>query len=528
MILPSRRALIGIAASGILLPTRAWGAETSRVTPVVPPFAKEGRDVRDTRFGEGTGADGRAILSLASGRRRIWLDMQATSNGDGRSAASPYRTEFQAYGAMRGGDQLMIASGSVLDQPLLAIAMLSGRDAANPTVFQSYDRAAPDDEARYGLFANQVTYKGTEPFIRAQGRSQVSCIALRGICFDHRAAREWTGYDFTSGISWLLIEQCAFLAAQLDLNAVRDTEAHVVRQTAFQGQWSAKGHAQGLYTSGNYDTVVEDCVFHHCGWKMDVDRSAAESDGGPTIFNHGLYAQVQSGGILRRCAFIEPSSHGAQLRGNWASHDNVFIACPLGLLHGGGTTYATNAPDGVMALAYRNIFTLAEDISPALPRGSGLVVANTREGSVVEQNLAVAPRSRRTMEGFGALAQSGQGYEPNKTTILFRHNTNAWSPGGFDSAPRRPGLAERILITDRDNIAMDDKVAFTDPSRDGLTAARSLGFATVRDFGNGAALDPAKPWATMVTDHIRPGYAPRGMRGGAVKGAVRPDGSWNG
>jgi hypothetical protein len=247
------------------------------------------------------------------------------------------------------------------------------------------------------------------------------------------------------------------------------------------------------------------------------------------MFNHALYVAVISGGVLRRCVFLEPSSHGAQLRGNWASHDNIFIGCPLALIHGGGTKYADDAPGGVMALCYRNIVTVAEPISPTSQRGFGIEAANTLPGSVIEQNLVVGPGSQRTASAFAASAWEGEGYAPNPTTIIFQRNTNGWAPTAYDHGTRgRQGWPDRVKLTERDNIELQDKASFADPRRDGVSAMKALGFATFGDFGNAMVADPAKPWAARIADHIRPGFAPRGLRpGAAIKGAVRPDGSWN-
>jgi hypothetical protein len=540
MITPSRRQLIGFATGGLILPARLLAADppkrqpkvrdAAHQLPVVPPFTKEAANVRDARFGQGLSADGRALLPLDPHRRRWWLDTTASSpGGNGKSAATPFRTEGEAYGAMRGGDQLMIASGSVLSVPMMSLPGLSGSGNAFPTVIQSYDRTAPQDESRYGLLANKVVYRGPSAFIPLLKRG-AAFIAFRGLTFDHTAAENRIfQYIFVGGIDSLLVEQCAFLAVQLSLNSLNGAHGHVIRQTAFQGQWSPNRHAQGIYTSDNLDTVIEDCVFDHCGWRIGLERSAETAEGGPTMFNHGLYAAVVSGGVLRRSVFLEPSSHGAQLRGNWASHDNVFIACPLALTHGSGTKYADDAPGGVMALCYRNIFTIAQPISPKSPRGFGVEVANTRPGSVIEQNLAVGPGREQASSAFAAAAWNGEGYEPNPTAILFERNTNAWSPNGYAQGTRgKQGWPDRVMLTTRDNIEYQDKVSFADPRRDGYTAAKALGFATLRDLGNAIVAEPGKPWAARIADHIRPGYAPRGLRPGAsIKGAVRPDGSWN-
>jgi hypothetical protein len=540
MISPSRRQLIALAAGGLILPAELLAQEEekepakparparphaprdpNRILPVVPPFTKEAANVRDGRFGQGLSADGRALLALSPKRKRWWLDTNAAAGGNGKSAATPFRSENQAYGAMNGGDQLMIAGGSTLSQQMWLLGKLSGISNAFPTLIQSYDRAAPQDETRYGLLSNKVVYRSATPFIPRLSRKGegAAFIAIRGIAFDHRAPENRVvQYIFPAGINSLFLEQCAFLATQLSLNSLGGTNSHLFRQCAFQGQWAGDRHAQGIYTSGNMDTVIEDCVFHHCGWKMGLDRSATYAEGGPTMFNHALYAAVYSGGILRRSVFVDPASHGAQLRGNWHSHDNVFIACPLALLHGGGTTYALDAPGGVMALCYRNIFTVAQPISPASQRGYGVEVANTLEGSIIEQNLAVGPGEQKRASAFAAAALDGPGYEPNRTTILFERNTNNWSPNGYD----------RVTLTARNNIEMQDQVTFADPHRDGMTAIKSLGFTTLGDFGDAVVADPAKPWAMRLADHIRPGYAPRGLRPGApIKGAVRPDGSWN-
>jgi hypothetical protein len=506
--------------SDVVVPSSDAGAPP---LPIIAPFVQENADVRDRRFGQGLSADYRAILPLGEQNKRVWLDTKAAADGTGKTAASPFKTEAKAYAALVGGDHLMIAGGSILTTPLGELKTLSGRNSGTPTVIQSYDRAAPTNEARYGLLTHNVIYRSATPFVRATSSAAASFIAIRGMFFDHSNVPDML-YVFTSGVNWLLIEQCVFLGAQLALNSANGTTVHVLRQVGFQGQWSVSGKAQGIFTASNFDTIIEDCTFHHCGWKMGAARGDAPTVGGATMFSHGLYAAVQSGGILRRCVFVDPAANGAQLRGNWHSHDNVFISCPLALLHGGGTTYALDAPSGVMALAYRNVITVGEDINPTLPRGYGITVANTRAGSVVEQNLIVGPR-KKVSDAITAIAQSGAGYEPNLTRITIRRNTIAWTQGGFVGDG-----ASRVFVAESANIVPSDKVTFADPTFDGLTMASLCGFATISAFGSVMANNPVPAWAMGLINNARFAYAPLGLTaqaGALFEGAMLPNGSWN-
>lgn len=510
-------------------------AASAAPPPPPAPDSIEPEGVRDQRMGKGLMRDGRAALPLHPHARRVWLDTTRGADGDGRSAEAPFSSEERAYAHWRNGDHLMIAGGSVLTAPVSAFRATWGRDATFPSVIQSYDRAAPDDAARHGLLANGVVYRGREPMISAFGKgSGASYSAVRGIAFDHRASEVLTEYGFVAGIDWLLLEQCAFLGAQLSLNCRSGTRAHIIRQCAFYGQWARERRAQGIFSSDNHDTVIEDCVFYHCGWRDGQGRETPGRQGGPTIFNHAIYMAVRSGGILRRCVMMEPASHGAQLRGSWISHDNMFIACPLALLHGGGTNYAIEAPDGVTAHAYRNIVTIARDIAPNLPRGVGIEAINTRPGSRVEQCLIVGARSETAKAGLSAIAQQGAGYEPNRTIIEFARNTNDWNDRGFDEGSGGAmGWPDRIQLADRDNIARAEHIAFAD-RRDGITAARALGYAGLADLGMAMVADPARGWAAEIAAHIRPGYAPSPQSiaklrnpDGTLRGAVLPDGRWN-
>jgi hypothetical protein len=522
MMKTSRREMMSLAAAGILLPKPALGALPP--LPLVAAYAQEAWDVRDRRFGQGLSADYRAILPLGAQNKRVWLDTKAAADGTGKTAASPFKSEAKAYAALVGGDQLMIASGSVITTPLGELKTLSGRNSGTPTVIQSYDRTAPTNETRYGLLTNSVTYRSATPFVRATSSASASFIAIRGIFFDHGNVPDML-YVFTSGVNWLLIEQCVFMGAELALNSATGTTVHVLRQVGFQGQWSVSGKAQGIYTASNFDTIIEDCTFHHCGWKMGAARGDAPAAGGATMFSHSIYAAVQSGGVVRRCVFVDPASHGAQLRGNWHSHDNVFISCPLALLHGGGTTYAIDAPSGVMALAYRNVITIGEDINPTLPRGYGITVANTRAGSIIEQNLIVGPRKKAVSDAISAIAQSGAGYEPNLTRITIRRNTIAWTQGGFVGDG-----ASRVFVAESGNIVPTDKVSFADPTFDGLTMASLCGFKTVTALGSVIAANPVPAWAMGLINHARVAYAPVGLTakaGVALKGATLSNGNWN-
>lgn len=510
-------------------------------TPIVPQFVREAAGTKDTRIGAGI-AGGRAVLPLAPSAKRIWLDTRAKIEGDGKSPASPFRTEAQAYAALGPSDQLMIASGSVLLERLPPA--VSGVSLKYPTVVQSYDRLRPDTEGRFGSIANKVIYRGLAAYLTAPKRGQANNFALRGIRLEHDESKPLVGYSLGYGISGLLIEGCAFQNAQLDLNTSAGATVNIVRQCVFYGQWKqgrADGtvaHAQGIYISECYDAVIEDCVFFHCGWKRSGTRATPPAEGGPTIFNHAIYAAVHSGGVVRRCVFVEPSSHGAQLRGNWHSHDNIFIACPLALLHGGGMHYNRDAPDGVMALAYRNVVTIAEGISPTLSRGIGIEVANTRAGSVVELNLIAGAGTGRAKCALAANAD--EDYLPNPTTVTFRNNTNAWADAGYDKgAGGKDGWPDRVHVTDIDNLAPADLARFVDPFRDGVTAAKALGFGSIDALAEAMIVNPTATWAAKLAAHIRAGFAPAPAPAAAslqaktrvaapLKGAVRANGTWAG
>ncbi|MBO9714533.1 hypothetical protein [Sphingomonas sp.] len=545
IILPvSRRGLIIGGAAGVAgvaaylaLPMRG-GSVQAQPTPTLADtiLLREAQDIRDDRIGSGISPDGRAKLPLGPHGKRFWLDTQnGNDHAKGNSPDAAFRTEAKAYEHWGAGDQLMIASGSTLTTPAPDLRTLAAFDRRFPTVIQSYDRRRPADESGHGLLANQVAYRGEKPMVGANMKSDGNRnFAIRGITFDHVQTLQHLKYGFHVGIDWLLVEQCAFLAASLTLNALRPCEGHIIRQCAFFGQWDPSERPQGIFTKKVTGTTIEDCVFFHCGWRDGLERSAAKELGGPTIFNHGLYCAVESSGMLRRSVFLSPSSHGAQLRGDWASHDNIFIDCPLALQHGGGRRYAQEAPNGVTAHCYRNIVTVAEDITPSLPRGFGIEVLNTRPGSLVEQCLVVGPGTQvsKPRNAFAASALPGPEYEPNPTIIQFARNTNAWSNRKITQSPG--GDTPRVQVTETANLTPESKASFADPTRDGITAAQSLGMASLDALGRAMVADPTQPWAQKIAAHIGPGYAPSPrsvaqlrLADGSFAGAILPDGRWN-
>jgi hypothetical protein len=199
----------------------------------------------------------------------------------------------------------------------------------------------------------------------------------------------------TGGMDYMLFENNIFRYTGLAINGGQNLKKrHILRKNSFYGQWASSGHAQGMFDDETTGITIEDNIFWHNGWNISGDRSASEAQGGPTVFNHGVYLSTNTYDVkIRRNVFIDPSSHGVQARGDSEVTRNVYIDNPLAQVLGLGDLYSTKRPDGVLAKASRNLVLGDADISPGLRRGQVYNIGNTKPGSSITDNLILLSRN---------------------------------------------------------------------------------------------------------------------------------------
>jgi hypothetical protein len=384
--------------------------------------------VYDTSIGVGVDGNGFANLPLRSGARRFFVSSATGSDGNGCSGAqqpgTPLRTIAAAKSCVQGGngDQIMIAEGTSYAEGLTNMQAQMGYSAAYPTVIQSYDPTDPTNEAKYGRAANGrrpvVDTGGSVQVITCCGTNANNFLAIRGLDFNPGDKPDMR-MTFVGSDNYILIENNIFRYTTLTFDSGSSPRSanHIVRKNAFYGEWSPYAHAQGLYDAGTDNLVVEDNVFWHNGWRLGVSRDEPVATGGPTIFRHPIYQQVNSNGTIRRNLIMDGSADGASLRGNAILFtENVSMDNPIGVGVGGGVNYSTVNPNGVTIEVSYNAFLGDADLNSSNPRGQAIVSSNGRSGSSAHDNLIARSRNPSGVNVYAFLTQSDYIDKPSYMT----------------------------------------------------------------------------------------------------------------
>ncbi len=150
---------------------------------------------------------------------------------------------------------------------------------------------------------------------------------------------------------------------------------------------STGAHSEGAFLEGVQDIQLMGNVFDHDGWDT-------AGGGFATIFNHNVYVTATSSGLIaRNNIFAEASSHGLQARCGGSIENNVFLNDPTGLSFG-LVNGSPVTPGGVTGNVVGNLFIGGRNISPSLPRGTGLEIGNTYTATVADNLFADNPTSQ--------------------------------------------------------------------------------------------------------------------------------------
>ena len=188
------------------------------------------------------------------------------------------------------------------------------------------------------------------------------------------------------------------------------------------------GTRRACINAGTDGLTVEDNVFWHVGWKLGVSRDTDPSVGGPTMFRHSIYQQLNSNAVIRRNLFMDSSATGCSCRGDTSIQENVFIDNPLSIIAGGGDNYNTIRPNGVAIDVGYNAILGDADINSSLQRGGGITTGNGKPGSTVHNNLIA--RSRNPGSGIPAAFNNQAGF-PQPSYADFHDNVEyQWSASG--------------------------------------------------------------------------------------------------
>jgi hypothetical protein len=499
--------------------------------------------VYDNRVGLGSDASGIPILTKDANAQYIYWNpshANASDSNAGTDPNYPKATPASAWSALRNGygDWLLMAQGATYSGGFGQIANRSGLSASYPIVVTTYNPAAPADVAQ--MRASHVTM-GT-----AQSQTPLSGYNFTGqnIVFENI---DFSG-PFTTGntnnvsfLNWteqttsttpnVLFHNVRFLRTQIEIQSTGVAGVRmsglVFRHCAFAYTSESTGHAQGLYLDGTQEITVEDSVFYHNGWSDDGTRDTASNS--PTIYNHNVYVQSSSYGLLfRRNVNGHASESGLMMRGDGVVNDNVFANNPVNFTIGGGVAYNVHRPDGITYEARNNVIVGSEDIDSNTPRGFGIGFENTQDGGVFDSNIIanIGTHSTGNIYPVSSIWLSDQFNLPtyfNMTNnIVWRwapnYTTNTYTGDNeFIARLSSRQYPAQLHFTYSGNVIHNDTnptgdnrqtpvTAYPDPTRDTYSYATANGYATETALWQAMVANPKATWAKNIGDYIRAGY----------------------
>jgi hypothetical protein len=119
-----------------------------------------------------------------------------------------------------------------------------------------------------------------------------------------------------------------------------------------------------------------------------VDRVQRDAGRAPSVFDHAVYVQTDCRDVVIRSSIFARAPDGVMQRAGGVLEDSVVVDVAIGALEGYVFAGAVPTPGGVTFRVERNVFLALGDLSPALPRGIGMYVGNTREGTIAHNVFA--------------------------------------------------------------------------------------------------------------------------------------------
>lgn len=359
-------------------------------------------------------------------------------------------------------DWILLKRDDTFLQPLLG-GWKNGRNEDEPMVI-SY----------YGDSGQRPLIKLTDTFIDWNGNGR-SNIALIGIDF-YRAISDPDSPQFTNescssalrllslddNAENILIEDCTFRYCWLftqgsSTSFVRNFN---FRRNSVSKSWthgsttSHDGRIQGIYIQNTADIVIEENVFHHCGWSDVIEDANANQ------YNHNIYmSNTNDGDILVRGNVLSyGSAQGLQLRSGGTTEMNAFIGNSVGMNIGYSSPPVFNTTGNTYVRD--NVFTDGRQQVPYLykePQTGAVwgIWKQQIENVFVDRNI-VANDALVVFENTVTRAYS------DMTANEFGTENIAWNFGSTNVPTTDPG--------------------WLDPDRNAKSFAASLGFSSYNEW----------------------------------------------
>lgn len=348
---------------------------------------------------------GWTVVTPSSDTVQIFVSSSGgNDSNNGLSSGSPVRTLAHGISLLRTGfpDELLLKCGDVWHETF-GFMNESGRSASEPMLWTSYGTGARP-------IVEPVSAAATDNLLQNDSRGLGAHFYMIGIEFYDPFTDASSGqYDPSAasigGFIWIdkgndqLIENCLFHflfgGITYQFSSGPSPQNITIRRNVIVDQWSAAGHAQGIFLGSIVGTnVVEENVFDRNAYK---DAAFTVAD----VFNHHIY--------------IEGSN-------NITVQNNIFLRCSsLSLKY---VIYGTDPLSTITGMvAFNNFFyqgevgiSMAADLAAPCYASTGCIISPSVTYNVMSQVNQSTPTGR----------QIGWGIESKTTkTGLFDHNLMA-------------------------------------------------------------------------------------------------------
>ncbi len=313
---------------------------------------------------------------------------EGSDTNSGLTPDRPVKSLDHAYDLLRDGypDWMLLKRGDVWYESLRWTWDKSGRAEDEKLIVGAYGE---------GRDRPQIRPAGDRRGVGTGGGDTISHVAFVGLHFEpHNREPDQGGV----GIGWgrdaedILFEDLYISGFKDNITIQPHADGVSLRNFQINGcvivdAWNNSGHSQGLFANKIDGLIIENSVFDHNGWNVDMGAD-------PTIFNHNIYIQLGCEEVvLRNNTIANGSSHGVQMRSGGEVSGNIFLLNPISVLFGGGY----NPDNPIHGAINDNLILDGRDMSSDAPRGWAIDVQNANpvtieNNFIFNSELANMPR----------------------------------------------------------------------------------------------------------------------------------------
>jgi len=403
------------------------------------------------------------LPDLPAGARNVYVSAEGDDGDDGLTPEHAKLTFAAGYALIRDGvgDRLLLRRGDgfdVPDRPFLWEQ--SGASASAPAVLGAYgqgprpilrsgDESALQLTAGYHAGHSLAHVMVMDLDIMAEKRDPSSP------SFDSSSNTGPTAIvigasDIQASVEAedVLIEGCRIQWFAFGINPQGDLTMHPnidirIRRNVLSNIYcgSTANCSNAIYAEGTKGLLIEENL-------IDSMMLGQVPGAVPSDMNHSIYGQSDTTDVVVRGNIFARVPDAGMLRGGGEYSGNLAIRAGIGLTAGfifGGATPVTG---GVSITVTGNAFVDASDISPGLPRGTGLIVGNIQSG-VISDNILMHDARGNPTTGV-AISFHGEMTQVDGVTQVGVHDLTVqdnqvydW-PGLMDS---NDGSYDNVMVT---------------------------------------------------------------------------------